>query len=84
MYPAILSCSRVLLLRRARVTDARSYERLCDYLMYAERIANEIKYDTDAFSEERRVMMAVTAEIEDALSCVETQLDKKLKEDYHA
>ena len=62
----------------------QTYERLEDYLRYVLEMANEIKYNSEPYSQERRAMMAVTAEIESALDTVTTQRDKSLKEAYHA
>lgn len=66
---------------KARV---QAYERLEDYLAYVLEIANEIKYNSEPYSQERRAMMAVTAEIESALDTVNRQRDRSLKEAYHA
>ena len=61
-----------------------AYERLEDYLSYVLEMANEIKYNSDPYSQERRAMMAVTTEIESALDTVNSQRDRSLKEAYHA
>ena len=69
------------MLSRAKV---QTYERLEDYLGYVLAMAKEIKYNSEPYSQERRAMMAVTAEIESALDTVMLQRDRSLKEAYNA
>ena len=58
---------------------ARAYERLEDYLAYVLEMANEIKYNSEPYSQERRAMMLVTVDIENALDMVSKSKDREIR-----